>query len=248
MTYNFCTLFDKNYFSKGLTLYYSLLKHCDSFNLWILCMDSFTYDTLREMNLKHVELIELKDFEDPELLIAKKNRKIVEYYFTCTPSLPLYILKKNKDLEMIAYLDADLFFYSSPEPIYREFGNNSIMIIPHRFLPSKKYQEKINGIYNVGMLVFRNNSEGIKCLQWWRNQCNECCCLDTQAGKVGDQKYLDEFPKLFKNVHILKHKGAGLAQWNIRNYTIKKINDVKRKNSIHFLMARFKDLRSLHNS
>jgi len=123
-------------------------------------------------------------------------------------------------MQMIAYLDSDLFFYSSPDPIYQEFGQNSVMIIPHRFPPNKQKQAEKNGIYNVGMLIFRNDENGIACLDWWRRQCLNWCYRVPEPGKLGDQKYLEEFPCLFKSVHILQHKGANLAPWNIKNYII----------------------------
>ena len=53
-------------------------------------MDSVCYETLFQVKLPNVHLIALEDFEagDEELLSAKKNRTLIEYYFTCTPSLP----------------------------------------------------------------------------------------------------------------------------------------------------------------
>ena len=40
--FHFTTLFDKNYLSRGLVLYDSLKKNCDSFVLYVLCLDGFT--------------------------------------------------------------------------------------------------------------------------------------------------------------------------------------------------------------
>ena len=44
---------------------------------------------------KDIQLISLKEIEEKylQLKYAKKNRQIVEYYFTLSPFLPLYILK-----------------------------------------------------------------------------------------------------------------------------------------------------------
>jgi hypothetical protein len=221
MKYHFCTLFDRNYLYKGLTLYNSLLKHCPDFVLWILCMDNIAYEILNKINLEKAVLVKLSDFEDEDLRKVKPKRTVAEFCFTCTPSLLLYVLQNKPSVDMIAYLDADLFFYSDPLPVYEEFRNNSIMIIEHRFSEHLRHLEE-NGIYNVQMMLFRNNQSGIDCLNWWRDRCNEWCYFRLEDGKMGDQKYLDDWPTRFNGVHVLQHKGAGVALWNIERYMMVK--------------------------
>jgi len=225
MTYNFCTLFDRNYLYKGLALYNSLLEHCDEFNLWIVCFDDISYSLLQKMNLKNVNLISLKEFEDKELLSIKHTRSVAEYCWTCTPSVLLYIIKKEKSLDQIAYLDADLFFYSNPAPIFREFCEGSILITEHRYAKNLKYHSKKYGKYNVQFMIFRNDTIGLDCLEWWRDKCIEWCYAKPENGKFGDQKYLDDWTSRFKNVIVLKSKGGGLAPWNLPNYNLSNIED-----------------------
>jgi len=214
----FCTYFDKNFLIRGLALYESLIQNCPDFKLFVLCFDDETFSLLQKMNLENLELISLSDFEDPELLRVKNTRTNVEYFWTCTPSLSLYVLKKNPQINMVAYLDADMYFYTSPEAIYTEFGQNSIMIIPHNYSPDQKSKEKTSGIYNVGMLIFRNDKNGLDCLNWWRDRCIEWCFDRYEDGKFGDQVYLNDWPNRFEGVYVLKNLGVNVASWNIKNF------------------------------
>lgn len=217
--YYFCTYFDRHYIDKGLALYQSIVRHCSPFRIWILCMDDVTYQILSEMQLPQVRLIALTEFErdDPMLQEAKSNRSLIEYYFTCTPSLPIYVLDNAPEVDVITYLDADMYFFSSIEPIYQELGDGSVLIIGHRFPPALKKLE-IFGIYNVGLLAFRKDVNGLTCLHWWRDRCLEWCYDRVEDGRFADQKYLDEWPERFAGVVVSHHKGVGLAPWNITNY------------------------------
>lgn len=222
--YHFCTYFDRNYLTRGLALYHSLARHCQRpFNLWVLCFDDETFDILRLLELPNVRLIPHRKFEegDEELLRAKAQRSRVEYYWTCTPALPLYILQHNPEVQVITYLDADLLFYSDPQPIYYEFANDSILIIEHRYASEYAHFAETAGIYNVGIMAFRRDADGLQCLQWWRDRCLEWCYRRVEDRRFGDQKYLDDWPERFKGVVVLQHKGAGLAPWNLSRYQVK---------------------------
>ena len=219
--YYFCTYFDQNYLPRGLALYRSLLEHCPEFKLMVLCMDHTSYEILEKLHLPGVHLLSLEGFErnDELLLSAKQNRSRIEYYFTCTPSLPLYILNNWSEVDLITYLDADLFFFASPAPLFEELGDGSIAIIGHRFLPHQRDSERY-GIYNVGWLSFRRDENALACLNWWRKQCIEWCYDRVEDGRFADQKYLDDWPNRFTNVVVLAHKGANLAPWNVSNYRL----------------------------
>jgi len=66
--YNFCTLFDTNYLSRGVALYRSLENVCEDFHLYIFAFDNTCLDILNKMNLNKATIISLKEFEDDKLL------------------------------------------------------------------------------------------------------------------------------------------------------------------------------------
>jgi hypothetical protein len=225
MTRYFYTYFDYHYLSRALALYESLKRHCPDFRLWVLCLDEESHNILTDMKLPGVGLITLQDIEkhDAELARAKADRTQIEYYFTCTPSLALFIFDNFGEVDLLTYLDADLFFFSDPAPIYEEMAHSSIAIIEHRFSQALLKNDFARfGIYNVSWISFRRDKNGFSCIRWWRDRVIEWCHDRVDKGRYADQKYLDVWPERFKNVVVLRHKGAGLAPWNLGNYKIHK--------------------------
>lgn len=220
MTHHFCTLFDRNYLYKGVALYRSLEKHCPDFKLWILCMDDLTSEVLRGMNLKQVELILLDDFLTDKLRDARKERSIAEFSWTCAANVCSHLLK-SEEVDMITYLDADMYFYADPMVLFDEMGDKSIAIVRHNFSPERNYLEK-TGKYNVAWVSFRNDAYGRRASSWWSEQVLNWCYDRYEDGKFGDQLYLDDWTERFDNVHVIAHTGADVAPWNMNNHTLSK--------------------------
>jgi SAM-dependent methyltransferase len=226
MRNEFCTLFDVNYLPRGLVLYRSLERHCPDFRLRVFCMDAETKQILDRLRLPCLAAIGLDELEahDRELLAVKPTRTQVEYCWTATPAVCAYALETEPELEAITYLDADLMFFRDPEPIWQELGNDSVLIVPHRYAPQWQAHEETSGIYNVEFMTFRRDKRGLEALHWWRDRCLEWCYFRFEDGKMGDQKYLDDWPQRFAGVHVLEHPGGGLAPWNVDQYDLARRN------------------------
>jgi len=216
--YNYCTLFDSNYLTRGLAMYESLKVHCQNFHLFIFAFDDRSNALLRQMNLEFVTIIALKEFEDEELLAIKDSRSAGEYCWTCTPSIIKYAVEKF-NLESCTYLDADVYFYADPSVLIEEMKEASVLITAHRYTPQYD-QTKTSGIYCVQFMMFKNDAYGMKVLNWWRDACNTWCFARFEDGKFGDQKYLDDWTSRFEGVHVLQHIGGGVAPWNVQQYNL----------------------------
>ena len=227
MTYEFCTLFDAGYLPRGLALYRSLVDTGVDFHLRVFCMDDATHDLLSRMDLPQLTPVTLADLErfDQELLEVKPTRTPVEYFWTATPVVCLYCLEREPELREITYLDADVMFFADPRPVFDELGSESVLIVPHRYAPAYVNDVATSGIYNVQFMTFRRTDDGLEALRWWRERCLEWCYARVEDGKMGDQKYLEDWPERFRGVHVLGHPGGGLAPWNVSRYTLEQRGD-----------------------
>lgn len=221
MSKYFCTLFDSNYLFKGAVMLRTLFANCRDAHVFVLCMDDQCRRIISALGFPGVTCISLHEIEDEKLLAAKRDRNVAEYCWTLSPCLPAWVMDRHPEVDMLTYVDADLMFYSPVQPLFDEIGRASIAIIEHRFTPRLKHLET-NGRYCVEWVSFRRDEDGLACLRRWRDQCIEWCYARLEDGRMGDQKYLDEWPGRYSSVHVLAHPGAGLAPWNYPGYKIEK--------------------------
>ena len=246
--YNYCTLFDKNYLTRGLAMYESLKKYTKNFHLYILVFDKKSEQILKKLKLLKVTVISLQEFETPELLKIKKTRTQTEYCWTCTPNLIKHIIEKFQ-LEICTYLDADLYFYANPSGCIEEMKNKHVAITEHRYSPQLQYLTTSSGKYCVQFVTFKSTPEGMKILEWWKNACNEWCYSRIENGKFGDQKYLDDWTSRFKGIHVVQNLGGGVAPWNCDQYDFleekKEMRGIKRttKKTFQLIFYHFHSLK-----
>jgi hypothetical protein len=218
---HYATYFDRHFLTRSLALYQSLERHSPPFVPWVLCLDDETYRVLSCLRLDHLVLVPLAELErkDPALLPVKESRRAIEYYWTCTAPFLLYLLNEHPRIDLITYLDADMFLFGDPSVIYQDVGEKDILIVEHRWRRFP-HLDASHGTYNVGLLAFRRTANSLACLGWWRERCLEWCFYRAEDGRFGDQKYLDEWPTRFERVKIIEHMGVGLAPWNVANYQL----------------------------
>ena len=222
---NFCTLFDSYYLTRGLAMCRSLEATGAEFHMFIYAFDTQCYNILLRMALPNITIVSLAEFEDERLLAVKPNRTLGEYCWTCTSHIIGHALR-TFGLAEVTYVDADLYFFSNPLPVFEEFNVNigSVLLTEHRYTP---YFDKSNiyGKFCVQFMTFRNNENGLSVLNWWQERCLEWCYAVPEDGKFGDQKYLDCWPEMFPGIHVLEHIGGGLAPWNVQQHRLEKQDD-----------------------
>lgn len=253
----FCTLFDSFYLDKAIALYNSLEKVTKNFCIYVFCFDDKSYNVMNSLNFPHATVLSHTVIENEQLRKLKMQRSKAEYCWTCTPIIIEYVLKNFRVLDC-TYIDADLYFFKDPQPLFDEIRSTSsdVSIVEHRFKKDKKYFRNLYraGKYCVEFNYFKQSENAINILTWWKNQCLEWCFYKIEPTRMGDQKYLEQFPKLFKGVHELQYLGGGVAPWNLNQYKLCSDKDgiilIEKTSGIRFdlIFYHFQNLRYLSNN
>ena len=206
---------DYNYLPRAIVLIESIAKKSENYLVILVCHDDLSYSNMTERSMKNVELVKLSEIEvySEELNEKKLLISPIEYIFLLTPFIIKFCLEVFK-LENVVYVDSDMYFFSSIDPIFDEIRNSDVGITSHNF-PTKMRRLEVNGKFNVGILFFRNTKDGNQILDWWAKRCLESTSIESTSPEVfGDQKYLDLFSTIYPSTYVFKNLGINAAPWN----------------------------------
>ena len=210
MTKHFITLSDRNYLVYGLTLYESIKKNIGSdFKLYYLALDDFTYNKLEELNNSSIEVYSIDDIENDSMFEILKNNNESRPIDTSDGQSPFhwalasfftFFIMRTKQPSHCLYIDSDIIFYRDPQMLFDSVENHSIGIITHKHMKLNKWAKDV-GYYNVGVIYFKNDEIGYKCLKWWSDVvADKNNPWFEDFGTCGDQKYLECFEDLLVKI------------------------------------------------
>lgn len=240
----FCTFFDSNYLAQGLSMINSLFDVRRESIIYVTPTDEKAMLVLNNLNDHRLRIISLTEIKKkfPELEKIKKKRSIAEFSYTLKSFICQYIFNSSENFDFLTYLDSDLFFFSSPQHIFKELENSSIGLTSHNFHWLTNHQKKY-GNFNAGWITFKNDSTALKCLEEWRKDCTIWCYSYLEGEKYADQKYLNKWPKSYEGVKVIKNKGANVAPWNIKNFRIKFKNGLIYVDNYKLIFFHFSNLK-----
>lgn len=213
---NYCSIVDETYIVRAQALWKSFQRHCQPYHWHVLVLDEPTLKAL--CPLENVSIDAYGDWCPVSMPIPEDLRKAREhldwnvFIWAFKPTWLLYLLQ-HKKLEHVSYVDADCYFFSSPDALYDEIGDASLAVVPHRFSPMQEHYSA-NGMYNGGFIYVKDCEHTQCCLQEWSK-----VCTDHHNGKHTEQKHLNTWPGRW-DARVIRHKGVNLAPWNqSRQYT-----------------------------
>ena len=218
------THFNLNYSVRGLAMINSLRKTEFKAPILVIVHDMQSKNSLEQMNFTGVEIILIEELECayPQLLVAKSNRSLIEYFYCLSPFVVKYAFEIFA-AKRVVYLDADLYFYKSPDSLINNSDQVNVVVVAHNY-PGRFKHLEIYGKYNVGWLQFSRTKTGLDALGWWANACLSSTSSTLSTRVYGDQKYLDELVSRFSGIEIRKNLGENLAPWNLFGKSIQIID------------------------
>jgi hypothetical protein len=220
----FATYFDAQYWTRARTMWATLQKHMPHVELHALCWDSEAYDKANAAGMRATP-VDAFLAEWPALAIDAlpgPRRTRTEHMWSVGPQWVEHVMRQTG--EPVTYVDADVAFFSSPEPVFAEIGGARAGVIPHGFAPRSAglpgptvESHGVFGTFNVGIVHFGDKAVA----EDWASECRDWCFdrieqapVQDRRMRYGDQAYLDAWPERF-GAHVVTHPGAMAAPWNI---------------------------------
>jgi hypothetical protein len=215
---HFVTLLDLAFLPQGLALFESLMKVQAGAVLWIVAMDAETVAALDRLALPGVRVIDVREIETRELLEVKEERTRGEYCWTVTPFTFEAVFDRAPEAARVTYMDADLWLFRSPMEVFSaaSAGDWSVLVTDHVFAPEYDRAAEV-GRFCVQFLSVVRDQTGLGAAHWWQRRCLEWCSSRIDEGRFGDQRYLDEWPRLLgHSLAVVNRPGIFSAPWNHR--------------------------------
>jgi hypothetical protein len=215
------TICSTNYAGKALALRKSYIAFHPDSDFYILIVDR-EHDRFKslgpDVNILWVEDLGIKDFSHYAI-----KYDIIELSTNVKPTILALLLTYYK---MALYIDPDIYFYGTMQPVLKELESHSIVVTPHTLTPIMDGKRPSDtdfvrfGTFNLGFIGVAKCDEAFKFLDWWSKRCLEFGFYEPQVGLAFDQKWMDLAPAFFPGMKILRDPGLNVAFWNLHERVI----------------------------
>lgn len=216
------TIVAKNYIGLALILESSIRKYYSDLSFYIIVADEISKDLRNKLPANVLIAKECLDLDVVTWHEMSFKYNLTEFCTSIKPASFLYLFKKT-DFEKIIYLDPDIYFYSSIEPIFKMLDECCILLTPHitQILDKGLSDSPENiwhscGMYNLGFCGLKRSASALQMLEWWHARLRNDCYIDSYNFLYTDQKWMDFLPSFFspQELKISFHLGMNIAPWN----------------------------------
>ncbi len=240
---HWATVVSHEYLPQLKVLFASMQRHCRPFKLHVYCWDIDTHAWCES-----VESAELSgtgaSTQALTFALPGPSRTKAETIWTVRSAWSELVSRHEE--APVVQLDADLMFFSSPEPLIEEVGKAKLGVISHNFGtggtpgPTVKSHSQY-GMFNAGMVILNDPDVAQRWAEMTRWWCYDHVqtIRDTRVRKTlshresefvemfngrelySDQRYLEYLFNEFEG-HFVEHPGAMVAPWNVHRLPLSK--------------------------
>lgn len=244
------TICSNNYLARAKVTAETFTSKHPNYKFFVFLVDTFISEIDYDF-IPNVKIIAIKDVVlDVEELAHRYN--IIELNTAVKPGVFNYLISQYSP-SLIIFLDPDLYIYDHFLEIESliENGDCNLVVTPHFCSPiddgkvPSEIHLSVYGLFNLGFLALKNSIESKRFLNWWHDRLMKYCYIDPGNGMFTDQLWVNHAPIYFDGVHILKHLGYNVANWNLYERMIEKrdevyyVNEVERLKFFHFSHYKF---------
>lgn len=214
----FFTICSNNYLAQAKVLGASLHQHQPGIPFYIFLCDKksgeINYDEL------NAEVIAAEEIEPAMDELALKYN-VIELNTCIKPHVVQYLFETVK-ADKVIYLDPDIKVFSSLSFLFEALETDAILLTPHIYTPIPidgklpgEHTFLNYGLYNLGFVALKNNSESLAFAQWWKEHTYKQGYIRPEDGIFVDQLPVNFAPFFFKNVKVMQDWGLNMAPWNL---------------------------------
>ena len=215
----FCTIITRSHLSWALALADSL-RVCDAeLRFCMLITDAGKAEVHPMGGRPGVEVVCLDDMRAYAMgaaIATKYADQSDELRWSMKPVLMEHLLARYGK---VIYGDCDLHFYADIQWMWSALNTHAMLLTPH-WRSGRASIDRANfdllfvgGLYNAGFVAAQRAA--LPALRFWAANCLEICVKDFTKGQYVDQTHLNLLPVYFEDIHVLKHRGCNVANWNM---------------------------------
>jgi hypothetical protein len=243
------TICTNSYWAKAKIATESFLKHHPEYRFYIFLLDK-TDATINYSAIHNCDYVEVEAFF-PQVQELSLKYNIMELSCAVRPAIFLHMFEKG--FTTVLHIDSDTQTYDRFVEVEPLLDTNNIVVTPHFCSPidDGKYPSEIDfvkfGLYNLGFLAVKKSDETIRFMNWWHSRLMKYCYNRPNESMFTDQLWVNYAPVFFEGVYILKHVGYNVANWNLYERKLERIdntflvNKIQRLKFIHFSYFVFND-------
>ena len=216
-----CTIITANYLPYALALLKSVRAFEPNVHFNVLISDKLRHQFSETIKDKNVNF----HFAD-EVCTSRIGQQIQDKYqstdhdafrWSCKPLFINHLIWYH-NYERVIYFDCDIYIFDAFRFLFDALKTHHVLLTPHwrtrepETDPAEYRTLFSHGLYNAGFIGA--SSQGTEAMDWWARCCLHSCARGSFEGELHDQSILNLMPVYFEGVHVLRHKGCNVSNWN----------------------------------